>query len=91
MTQEARLRQLSRESQLAKSAHESSQKEAGERVREVEQLEKKLRDREWEMKDALSAQDARIAELEGLLEQSEGRAKNLREEFERRSVQEAGW
>ena len=86
LSREAQLRQLGRELQLAKAAREGSEEDASSKAGEVAQLEKQLRERQWEAEDAVNARDARIIELEGQLAHTRSSMKTMQNDFERRCV-----
>ncbi|XP_053383312.1 coiled-coil domain-containing protein 57-like [Mercenaria mercenaria] len=81
---ELKAKLLSKELDLVRSAQEKNSQEFEHVENNHRALEKKLKEKDWELQDLRAMKDANISDLENQLQQKESAMKRLQEDFERK-------
>ncbi|XP_033742493.1 coiled-coil domain-containing protein 57-like isoform X2 [Pecten maximus] len=81
---ELKAKLLGKEMEMMKDAQERNAQEYTEVERNHRQLEKALKEKDWELADLSAMKDARISDLEKHLQQSEMTINRMKEDFQRK-------
>ncbi|XP_060556177.1 coiled-coil domain-containing protein 57-like [Ruditapes philippinarum] len=81
---ELKAKLLSKELDLVRSAQEKNSQEFEHVENNHRALEKKLKEKDWELQDMRAMKDANISDLENQVQQTESAMKRLQEDFERK-------
>ncbi|OWF50285.1 coiled-coil domain-containing protein 57-like [Mizuhopecten yessoensis] len=81
---ELKAKLLGKEMEMMKDAQDRNTQDYSEVERNHRQLEKALKEKDWELADLSAMKDARISDLEKQLEQSEVSMNRMKEDFQRK-------
>ncbi|XP_066292208.1 coiled-coil domain-containing protein 57-like [Branchiostoma lanceolatum] len=84
LAHELKVKLLSKELEMVRSASEKQNTELQHTDQNIQQLQKALKQKEWELQDVTSIKNARIEELEKQMKQMEVKMQRLQEEFQRK-------
>ncbi|XP_022084931.1 coiled-coil domain-containing protein 57-like [Acanthaster planci] len=87
LAHEMKVKLLSKELELVRTANERASSQLGDADSAVHELQKQLKQREWELHDQVSLKDARIAELESQKEMMEQSVNRAMEDFNRKHAE----
>ncbi|XP_078691345.1 coiled-coil domain-containing protein 57-like isoform X2 [Branchiostoma floridae x Branchiostoma belcheri] len=84
LAHELKVKLLSKELEMVRSASAKQNTELQHTDQNIQQLQKALKQKEWELQDVTSIKNARIEELEKQMKQVEVKSQRLQEEFQRK-------
>ncbi|XP_077980528.1 coiled-coil domain-containing protein 57-like [Glandiceps talaboti] len=87
LSYEMKAKLLAKELEVVQSASKTTSTDLKQADNTTRQLEKKLKEKEWELNDTKAMKDARIQELENKMHQQELSVKRAQEDFQRRHAE----